>query len=124
MKIAAGSTKRRISQGRRCGRFSALPRHPKGAPLPVSRRQLACGHERQVASYPSRKTIFEDFGRTSGLAQQRRDALAELAAVVTDHDDRSAAKLRRPIVYGIVRAANRAGDEPRIGRKIIVGPHV
>ena len=54
----------------------------------------------------------------------RADALAELAAVVTDHDDRSAAKLRRPIVYGIVGAANRAGDEPRIGRKIIVGPHV
>ena len=47
----------------------------------------ASRHQRQAGRGPGRMPALEDLGRGAGMAQPRRDALAELAAVLADRHD-------------------------------------
>jgi hypothetical protein len=63
----------------------------------------------ELASNPSRKSLVKHFGRRSGLAQQRRYALAEREPFRANHDRRLPTKLRRPFIHACGKTASRAG---------------
>jgi hypothetical protein len=63
---------------------------------------------------------IEGFGGDAVLAQPGGDALAELLAVLADHDGGLPGKLICPVGDGVIGAAPRSGDQPGIADKILI----
>jgi hypothetical protein len=104
--------------------FRAFARHPEGSTLGVAPGQLGCRDARQPALDPSRKATLQGLRGYAGIAQQRGHPCAEPKAVRTDHDDRPAAKLGRPIESFVMDATNGTGHKARIDGEFLVRSHV
>jgi hypothetical protein len=68
---------------------------------------------------------FERFSGNAGLAQPGRGPFAEFLPLLADNDDRRlAGKLRRPFLHITVGAPHGAGDQARIGGKIVIDAYI
>ncbi|MHC2521622.1 hypothetical protein ACVMHW_007504 [Bradyrhizobium diazoefficiens] len=120
-----GSTKRRISQG--AGDTVDLrprPGHPDGASLGVAGRQLAGVEERQLGLLPALETAVERLGLNAKLAEPGRGALRKLGAAQAGDDDGAAREGGAPVGNVLVAEPDGAGDQPPVGGKVLLGPHV
>jgi hypothetical protein len=77
-----------------------------------------------VRFLPADVATFEDLGGDIAAPQPGRGALAELLALVADHDHRFARQARRPILNVEVRAAHGTRDQSRVGREVLVDAYV
>ena len=98
--------------------------HPDRASLCVARGQLFGGHQRQLGGLPAFKAALQGFRRYVGVPQPGRGAFRQLLAAQTDDDGRLPGELIAPVGGVLVAASDRAGDQPRIGGKVLVGAHV
>jgi len=95
-------------------------RDPHRTTTPVALGNLAVRHRRMVRFLPGDMATFEAFGSDVATTEPRRRALAELLALVTDHDDGLARQAGRPILGIEMRAPHGAGNQVRVGRKVLV----
>ena len=122
---AAGSTKRRISQGQAMRSIFGRDRVTQSVAPSASRGGMRSSGTsgspaaRQAAWPPSRISA-----PAPGAAQPGRDALAPGVTLGAEDDRRPAGEGRRPVGDGLRRPAARAGNQPRVGGGVLVGPHV
>ena len=99
--------------------------HPDRPALGVARRNAVGGDQRQTRLRPGEEPAFEHVGLAAGVAKPGGDALAELLALLADDD--CAARRASSGAHAATRGkgpADRAGDEPRIGGKVLVGADI
>ena len=85
---------------------------------------LSVGDERQAGLAPALEAVLQAVGRHAGVPQPGGDALAQLGALLADHDGGMAVEFVRPVRGFGVGAAHRAGNQLGIGAEVLVGADI
>ena len=93
-------------------------------PCRSSLRHARGRNERQAGLLPPDEAIFEGIGGNAAVPQPRRDAFAELFALLANDDGRTPGEFAGPVRDVAMRTARRAGNQSRVGLEVFVGADV